>query len=166
MDYTTSPSKYYLGDAGYALTKNCLTPFRGTRYHLKEWKDSHHTPSNMKELFNLRHSTLRNVIERTFGVIKKRFNILNKIDTSYSLKTQISLVYCCFMLHNCIRKNNLITDQIDDEVVDDEVNKAALNAAADEAEVEDDRDPELNTWRLGIATAMWNEYQQYLTENN
>lgn len=30
------PGKYYLGDAGYALTKYCLTPYRGVRYHLKE----------------------------------------------------------------------------------------------------------------------------------
>jgi hypothetical protein len=29
--------KYYLGDAGYALSKYCLTPYRGKRYHLKEW---------------------------------------------------------------------------------------------------------------------------------
>ena len=28
--------KYYLGDAGYSLTKNVLTPYRGTRYHLRE----------------------------------------------------------------------------------------------------------------------------------
>jgi hypothetical protein len=31
------PGKYYLGDAGYALTKYCLTPYRSVRYHLKEW---------------------------------------------------------------------------------------------------------------------------------
>lgn len=31
------PGKYYLGDAGYGLSKFCLTPFRGVRYHLKEW---------------------------------------------------------------------------------------------------------------------------------
>jgi len=28
--------KYYLGDAGYALKKGCLTPYRGVRYHLRE----------------------------------------------------------------------------------------------------------------------------------
>jgi len=26
---------YHLGDAGYALTKRCLVPYRGVRYHLK-----------------------------------------------------------------------------------------------------------------------------------
>ena len=28
---------FYPGDAGYALTRWCLTPFRGVCYHLKEW---------------------------------------------------------------------------------------------------------------------------------
>jgi hypothetical protein len=28
---------YYLGDAGYGLSRFILTPFRGIRYHLKEW---------------------------------------------------------------------------------------------------------------------------------
>ncbi len=29
--------KYYLGDAGYGLKRYLLTPYRGVRYHLKEW---------------------------------------------------------------------------------------------------------------------------------
>jgi hypothetical protein len=29
--------KYYLGDAGFGLTPFCLTPYRGVRYHLREW---------------------------------------------------------------------------------------------------------------------------------
>lgn len=28
---------FYLGDAGYALSRKVLTPYRGVRYHLKEW---------------------------------------------------------------------------------------------------------------------------------
>ena len=32
--------KYYLGDAGFALTPWCLTPYRGVRYHLHEWSKS------------------------------------------------------------------------------------------------------------------------------
>ena len=29
--------RFYLGDAGYGLSKFVLTPYRGQRYHLKEW---------------------------------------------------------------------------------------------------------------------------------
>ena len=58
----------------------CLKFHRGVRYHLKEWERGNRRPQNKEELFNLRHSSLRNVIERTFGVLKKRFGILNNMD--------------------------------------------------------------------------------------
>ncbi|KAL7216458.1 hypothetical protein ACSBR1_028405 [Camellia fascicularis] len=48
-----------------------LAPFHSQRYHLQEFHSRHY--SGPKELFNHRHSLLRNVIERTFGVLKKRF---------------------------------------------------------------------------------------------
>jgi hypothetical protein len=32
--------KYYLGDAGYGLSLSVLTPYRGIRYHLQEYKRS------------------------------------------------------------------------------------------------------------------------------
>jgi hypothetical protein len=68
------PDKYYLGDAGYALSWNCLTPYRGTRYHLKEWARGNQRPRNKEELFNLRHASLRNVVERIFGIVKKKIS--------------------------------------------------------------------------------------------
>ena len=49
-------NKYYLGDTGYALSKFCLTPYRGVRYHLKEWAGGNLRPQNKEELFNLRHT--------------------------------------------------------------------------------------------------------------
>ena len=50
------------------LRSGLITPFRGTRYHLKEY--SARGPENVEELFNHHHSSLRNVIERVFGVLK------------------------------------------------------------------------------------------------
>jgi len=35
-DFIIPPGKYYLCDAGYGLTTQILTPYRGTRYHLNE----------------------------------------------------------------------------------------------------------------------------------
>ena len=61
--------KYYLGDAGFMFKAQVITPYRGVRYHLKEY--SRRGPQNAHELFNHCHSSLRNVIERTFGVLKK-----------------------------------------------------------------------------------------------
>ncbi|KAK5846972.1 hypothetical protein PVK06_003273 [Gossypium arboreum] len=48
--------KYYLADAGYGIRNRYITPYRGVRYHLKEF--SAQGPENAKELFNLRHSSL------------------------------------------------------------------------------------------------------------
>ena len=54
-----------------------MVPYRGVRYHLKEY--STHGPENAEEIFNHWHSFLRNVIERTFGVLKKRFPIISEM---------------------------------------------------------------------------------------
>jgi len=60
--------KYYLGDTGFMLKAQVITPYRGVRYHLKEY--SRRGPQNVCELFNHRHFSLRNVIKRTFSVLK------------------------------------------------------------------------------------------------
>jgi len=51
------------------LKAQVMTPYHGVRYHLKE--HSHRASQNPNKLFNHQHSSLRNVIERTFGVLKK-----------------------------------------------------------------------------------------------
>ncbi|KAF7135069.1 hypothetical protein RHSIM_Rhsim08G0145100 [Rhododendron simsii] len=66
--------KYYLADSGYGIRSGFIPPYRGVRYHLKEY--SNHEPKNEKELFNHRHSSLRSTVERGFGVLKKRFRML------------------------------------------------------------------------------------------
>lgn len=167
----TAPGKYYLGDAGYALSEHCLTPYRGVRYHLKEWRQARElnadlTPQTKEELFNLRHSSLRNVIERTFGVIKKRFPLLQCMN-SYRLETQTGLVQCAFMIHNFIRARNLNYEDdfyrmFDDEDVD---NAAVLAAELHQSPAPRSSgsvsDQALNAWRDGIAQAMWVNYCAY-----
>ena len=59
---------------GYINRSHLIAPYRGVRYHLKEY--SIRFPENVKELFNLRHASLRNAIERAFGVLKKIFPII------------------------------------------------------------------------------------------
>jgi DDE superfamily endonuclease len=56
------------------IKSGLITPYRGERYHLKEY--SKNPPQNHRELFNLRHASLRNSIERAFGVLKKCFPII------------------------------------------------------------------------------------------
>jgi len=85
------------------LKPNIITPYRGVRYHLKEY--SRKGPQNAKELFNLQHSSLRNVIERTFGVLKKRFLILGSgTEPHYDVDTMTKIVLACCILHNFLRR--------------------------------------------------------------
>lgn len=41
--------KFYLVDGGYANTPSFLAPYRGVRYHLKEYGKGHHRPQNDKD---------------------------------------------------------------------------------------------------------------------
>lgn len=53
--------KYYLADARYHNTNYLSCLYRGNRYHLKEQAMAGQRPANKEELFNLCHSSLRNV---------------------------------------------------------------------------------------------------------
>ncbi|OWZ23791.1 hypothetical protein PHMEG_0001246 [Phytophthora megakarya] len=53
---------YLLADAGYGLQPQILTPYRGVRYHLKEFAVGTGRPRTGKELFNLHHAKARNVV--------------------------------------------------------------------------------------------------------
>jgi hypothetical protein len=52
----------YLVDAGYSYHTGFLPPYRGVRYHLSKY-GPRNLPTNARELFNLRHSSLRVTIE-------------------------------------------------------------------------------------------------------
>ncbi|XP_047964546.1 uncharacterized protein LOC125209017 isoform X2 [Salvia hispanica] len=67
---------YYLCDNGYANSQGFLTPYKGVRYHLKEWGPNADTPQNAVELYNMRYTKTRNVTEQAFAVLKMRFDIL------------------------------------------------------------------------------------------
>ncbi|XP_074266140.1 uncharacterized protein LOC141588606 [Silene latifolia] len=92
---------YYLVDAGYTNCRGFLAPYRGHRYHLKEWGDRQ--PISAEEYFNMKHSKARNVIERCFGLLKGRWGILRS-PSFYSIRTQGRIVQACSLLHNLIRK--------------------------------------------------------------
>ena len=92
--------KFYLVDAGYACRPGFLSPYRGTRYHLNEYSGRHY-PTNARELFNLRHSSLRVTVERAFGALKNRFRIIDN-KPFHPFKTQVKLVLTCCIIHNWI----------------------------------------------------------------
>ncbi|KAL8557545.1 hypothetical protein ACS0TY_004838 [Phlomoides rotata] len=75
------------------------------RYHLQEWGTGPTTPQNYKEFFNMNHSKARNVIERTFGQLKKRWAILRS-PSFYPINIQNKIILACALIHNFIRNES------------------------------------------------------------
>ncbi|KAJ9562039.1 hypothetical protein OSB04_007199 [Centaurea solstitialis] len=56
----------------------------------------------MEEYFNMKHLLARNITERCFGILKKRWAILRS-PSFYPIKLQGRMVLACALLHNFIR---------------------------------------------------------------
>lgn len=97
------PLKYYLADSGYTNEVFFLTPYRGQRYHLEEYHMNPHMRSS-KECFNHRHSSLRSVIERCFGIWKAKFSTITQLPWGISWKDQVLLVPATMAICNFIRR--------------------------------------------------------------
>lgn len=98
--------KFYLIDSSYPNQTGYLAPYRGTKYHLPEFRRSDNAPTGTKEIFNYLHSSLRNVIERCFGVLKQKWRMLKAVP-SYPVNKQARIIIACMALHNFIRDNEL-----------------------------------------------------------
>ncbi|XP_050218414.1 uncharacterized protein LOC126669111 [Mercurialis annua] len=104
----TPHDKYYLCDAAYPNTRGFMAPYRNTRYWLSDFRNDRRARTK-EEVFNHAHAKLRNVIERSFGVLKARFPIL-KTMPSYSFAVQRNIVIACVSVHNYLRKMNVMDD--------------------------------------------------------
>ena len=96
-----------------------ITPYRRVRHHLKEYFSC--PPKNAKELFNLRHASPCNAIERTFGVLKKRFpSIASTTKPSYCVDTQNEIILSCCIFHSYLMGIDLdesLIAEVDEEVL-------------------------------------------------
>lgn len=159
----TAPGKYYLADAGYSNNDVLLSPYKKVRYHLREIQLSKLVPKDRFELFNYRHSSLRNVVERCFGVYKRRWRVFDR-GHQFTLETQRDLVYCLCAVHNFINLFYKGGDDFDtlgpypteEEEIDREVPDALTGA---ESALFDTRGMEQR--RDEISTAMWEDYLAY-----
>lgn len=90
-----------LGDSGYPLQPWLMTPF-----------PNECCPS--EEIFNQKHRSTRNVIERCFGVLKARFQIIG--DSSgylhYAPDKICKIIICAAVLHNICKIFNLEEPEI------------------------------------------------------
>ena len=70
-------------------------------------------PRGKKEHFNYAHSSLRNVIERSFGVLKNKWRILHNEIPSYPMPKQSKIILACMALHNFIRDSAMADEDFD-----------------------------------------------------
>jgi hypothetical protein len=120
------------------------------------------SPDNKEELFNLRHAQARNIIERIFGVLKRRFRIL-LIGPEYSVEVQAKIPAALCAIHNFIRLHD--DQELDDIPGEEQVNQGAHagdNIVA-QTGIDEDGDAVVERRDL-IAQAMWNDYQIILQE--
>ncbi|KAK9138548.1 hypothetical protein Sjap_009142 [Stephania japonica] len=124
-----------------------LTPYRNVCYWLPDYRNGVRA-RNKEEVFNYAHSSLRNVIKRSFGVLKARFPILRKM-TPNPFPVQRSIVFALMAIHNFIRKeakadklfrryNNEevdMSDSDDDDDDDDDEEEEDLDSLEDSMQV-------------------------------
>ena len=156
--------KYYLVDTGYGIRNGFIPPYSGVRYHLKEYDDN--PPQNEKELFNLRHSSLRTTIERGFGVLKKRFKVVDN-DPFWDFKTQVDVILACCIIHNHIMgiaPNDMFMEEVIQEEQSETPNVLTEQASYTQPyQTQSERRAENREWarkRDAIAHAMYVDYMQ------
>ena len=103
--------KYYLVDSGYPNRDGYLAPYKGHTYHIPEFCRGGQ-PRGKYEVYNHAHSSLKNVIERSFGVLKEKWRILKAVP-SFSLRAQKKIIIACISLHNYIRDSKLRDEEFD-----------------------------------------------------
>lgn len=114
-------------------------------------------------MFNLRHASARNVIERIFGVLKRRFRIL-LIAPEYNLEVQARIPVALSALHNFIRIHDPDEGSVSD--IDDNYvsNDADRNDTTPGLGAEAEGREEVDARRDQIAEEMWADYQRICQE--
>jgi len=148
--------KFYLVDSGYANRSGFLALYRGTKYHVPKWREGP-APRGKKELFNYTHSSLRNVIERSFGVLKMKWRILLDLPR-FPMAKQSKIIMACMTLHNFIRQSSMMDDLFDlydqDEnyiSIEEEISTQATRGTARFG----DEDENMNQFRDWIANGLF-----------
>jgi hypothetical protein len=121
-------------------------------------------PQNKEELFNLRHAQARNVIERIFGVLKKRFRIL-LIGPEYDMTIQAQIPAALCALHNFIRIHDPQEEELAGEEYPNQGGHTGDGFVRQASNVEDNNpNGAVARRRNEIALSMWNSYQAILRE--
>lgn len=91
-----------LGDSAYPLRSWLMTPILGAQ-------------DRASQRYNSAHAKTRNLIERSFAILKNRFHILQSGIRFHSMNLASKIIICCGILHNlAIRHGDTYDDEEDD----------------------------------------------------
>lgn len=122
------------------------------------------SPATPEELYNLRHASARNAIERIFGIFKRRFASLTR-PPEYSMSIQVRVPPALATIHNFICAHDPA------EIQDFDNERLEGEGAHGEDRGDLARGPagprermQANERRDRIAQAMWAGYQAHLLD--
>ncbi|KAL5576094.1 hypothetical protein UlMin_017793 [Ulmus minor] len=159
FSFPTPPGeKYFLVDSGYTNRRGFLAPYRGTNYHLHDRRRL--GGDRKKELFNYRHASLRNAVERTFGIWKSRFRIL-RVVPQYPLRTQRDIIIACAVVHNFLMMSSDVDVSLtaeEDDHDEDDMEQGGDNIGQDGApstQQDEGHQTEMGRFRDALTESMW-----------
>lgn len=109
LDQGIFGNSFILGDSGYTLSEHVLIPVQEPR-------------TRGENLYNESHIRTRNIVERQYGIWKRRFQVL-RLEIRLKLETTLAVIVATAVLHNVALSNNDPDPPNDnDEINDDEHN--------------------------------------------
>ncbi|KAJ1192785.1 hypothetical protein NDU88_002091 [Pleurodeles waltl] len=107
-----------------SVAESCVTEAGDSAYALRPWMLTPYlTPSNETERqYNSAYKRTRNIIERTFGLLKARFRCLHRSGGAlqYTPITAFKIVVACAILHNIATRRGLPLTPEDPDSEDEE----------------------------------------------
>jgi hypothetical protein len=116
------------------------------KFHFTYFKNSR--PKTPEELFNLRHAQARNVVERIFGVVKRRWSMFTRAP-EYPIETQAMMIAAVGSLHNFLKIHD-DSDNADDLNEDDEGGISQREGSGSLGDFIDIEPREVSSEELGI----------------
>ena len=95
-DFHYKDGYFFIGDAAYSLMPWMVTPYGGAN-----------GVNSKEDVFNLQLSKARQVVERAFGIMIKRWRILVKPLEFKTIEQMAKVIRACAVLHNICTKDSL-----------------------------------------------------------